>query len=314
MESFEASFYIGVDVSKNSLDVYRPDNKRLSRISNDDKDCETLAKSLAKDAQNVLVVMEATGGYESLLVEKLQLHNVPVAVVNPRKVRHFATGIGIDAKTDAIDAKVISKFATVAKPLPMACNDQNEAKHKALVNRRSQLIDLIKQENNRLQQTRDRDARASIEDVIDCLEKQKKNIDSQLAQLIKTSKHQRKIEILSSAKGVGVVTISTLLTELPELGSLNRRQVAKLVGVAPFNRDSGARNGKRFTTGGRDAVRHVLYMATLSAKTHNSKIKRFYEELINKGKPFKVAMVACMRKLIIILNQLLKSNQTWQVN
>ena len=235
------------------------------------------------------------------------------AVINPRRVRDFAKGIGLDAKTDPIDAKVISKYAEVVVPKPMATKSDHELKHSALVARRSQLLELINQENNRLKQSWDDDAKNSIRDVLEVLKKQLKSVDSLLVQMLaKDTANERKIEILKSVKGVGPVTISTLIAELPELGKLNRGEVAKLVGVAPINRDSGTKSGKRFIGGGRGQVRRVLYMATIVAIRHNATIKAFYAHLKSKGKESKVAIVACMRKLVTILNLLVKSNQMWQ--
>jgi len=260
-----------------------------------------------------MVVMEATGGYETRLVNQLALHDVKAAVVNPRRVRDFAKGIGVDAKTDPIDAKVLSRYGDVVSPKPMATKSAHEQKHGALVARRNQLLELISQENNRLKQSWDEDAKESIRDVLKVLKKQLKSIDSQLAKMLKAdSGNQRTIEILQSAKGVGPVMISTLIAELPELGSLNRAEVAKLVGVAPINRDSGKKSGKRFIGGGRGQVRRVLYMATLVAIRHNPTIKSFYQRLKSKGKESKVAIVACMRKFITILNLMVKTDQLWQ--
>ena len=219
----------------------------------------------------------------------------------------------MDAKTDPIDAGVISKYGEVVSPKPMAVKSEHEQKHGALVARRNQLLELVNQENNRLKQTWDNDAKQSIRDVLEVLRKQLKSIDSQLAKMLKEDvENQRTIEILQSVKGVGPVMISTLIAELPELGRLNRAEVAKLVGVAPINRDSGKKSGKRFIGGGRGQVRRVLYMATLVAIRHNEKIKTFYQHLKAKGKESKVAIVACMRKFITILNLLVKTDQLWQ--
>jgi transposase len=192
----------------------------------------------------------------------------------------------------------------------MAVKSDHQKKHEALVTRRNQLLELINQENNRLKQSWDDDAKNSIREVLESLKKQLKTIDSQLAQMLKTdTENQPTIEILQSVKGVGPVTISTLIVGLPEIGSLNRAEAAKLVGVAPINRDSGKKSGKRFIGGGRG---HVLYMATIVAIRHNPTIKAFYAHLKSKGKESKVAIVACMRKLITILNLLVKNNQLWR--
>ena len=225
----------------------------------------------------------------------------------------FARGLGIDAKTDAIDAKVISKFASVLQPVAASGQSEDQRKHSALVTRRSQLIDLITQEKNRLKQTWDEDAKKSIQKMLKSLGNELKNIDEKLSEMLKSeSMDQRKIQILQSAKGIGKVATSVLLAHLPELGKLNREQIAKLVGVAPMNRDSGGTTGKRFIVGGRGGVRAVLYMATLVATRHNTKIKNYYQHLRSKGKQPKVAIVACMRKFITTLNYCLKINQLWK--
>jgi transposase len=308
-----STIFVGIDVSKATLDVYRPDTKEFVKIENTDEAISQFCLQLEKKKRQVLVVVEGTGGYEYLLVKHLASYKLAVAVVNPRRVRDFAKGIGLDAKTDPIDAKVISRYGEVVVPKPMATKSDHELKHSALVARRSQLLELINQENNRLKQSWDDDAKQSIREVLELLKKQLKSIDSLLAKMLaKDTVNERRIEILRSIKGVGAVTISTLIAELPELGKLNRGEVAKLVGVAPINRDSGTKSGKRFIGGGRGQVRRVLYMATIVAIRHNAIIKAFYIHLKSKGKESKVAIIACMRKLVTIINQLVKSNQTWQ--
>ena len=305
--------YIGVDVSKDKLDLYRSSTKKSETITNEVASIEQFCKSLKKLKKPVMVVMEATGGYETILVRALAKHNICAAVVNPRQVRDFAKGIGIDAKTDKIDAMVIARFAEVVKPAPMVKASEHNQKHSALVTRRGQLLQLINQESNRLRQSYDEDAKTSIRNTLDFLRKEAKAIDEQLAKMLETDEaNKRTIEILDSVKGVGTVTISTIVAKLPELGKLNRGEIAKLVGLAPINRDSGTKNGKRFISGGRGHVRRVLYMATLSAIRYNPTFKEFYQRLKAKGKESKVALVACMRKLIIILNTLIKTNQCWQ--
>jgi transposase len=307
-----AKIFVGVDVSKTTLDVYRPDTKELFKIENSESAINLFCSQFVKFKRRMFFVMEGTGGYEYQLLQCLAKHGLEAAVVNPRRIRDFAKGIGLDAKTDPIDAKVISKYAEVVTPQPMATKSEHELKHSALVARRNQLLELINQENNRLKQSWDEDAKQSIRDVLQTLTKQLKNVDSLLSNMLaKDTANARKIEILQSVKGVGSVTISTLIAELPELGKLNRGEVAKLVGVAPINRDSGAKSGKRFIGGGRSQVRRVLYMATLVAIRHNETIRAFYTHLKAKGKESKLAIVACMRKLVTILNFLIKSNQLW---
>lgn len=305
--------FVGVDVSKTKLDVYRPDTKELTVIENSQGDTQELAKKLKRKRQRTIVVMEATGGYEKMLLHQLQQLGIDTAVVNPRRVRDFAKGIGIDAKTDPIDAAVISRYGQVVQPTPVACKSDHEKKHRALVDRRSQLLGLINQEKNRLKQTWDEDAKKSIRIVLECLKKQLKQIDSDLAKMLKVDKeNKRVIEILNSIKCVGPVLISTLITSLPELGKLNREQIAKLVGVAPINRDSGSKSGKRFIGGGRGNVRRVLYMAAIVGIRHNPVLQAYYAHLKSKGKESKVAIVACMRKLLSIINTMVRNNETWR--
>jgi transposase len=304
--------FVGVDVSKFTLDVFQPDTGELLKLDNTEISVEEFCRSLKKKNRPVMVVMEATGGYETLLLNQLAKHKIEAAVVNPKRVRDFARGVGSDAKTDPIDAQVISQYASVVTPQPIAMKSDQDQKHVALVARRNQLLELINQENNRLKQSWDDDAKKSIREVLEMLKKQLKSIDSQLASMLeKDTKNQRKIEILRSAKGVGSVTISTVIVGLPEIGLLNRGEIAKLVGIAPLNRDSGKRSGKRFISGGRGHVRRVLYMATLAAIRHNPTIKAFYQHLKSKGKESKVAIVACMRKFLTILNLLIKQNEVW---
>jgi transposase len=305
--------FVGVDVSKATLDVFRPDTKEAFQIDNSEQAIAVLCSQLEKKKRQVMVVMEGTGGYEYLLLKHLASHNIEAAVINPRRVRDFAKGIGLDAKTDPIDARVISKYAEVVTPQPLATKSDHERKHGALVARRNQLLELINQENNRLKQSWDEDAQQSIRNVLDLLKKQLKDLDSKLAKMLEVdTENQRVIEVLQSVKGVGPVMISTVLAELPELGKLNRGEIAKLVGVAPINRDSGKKSGKRFIGGGRGQVRRVLYMSTLVAIRHNPAIKAFYAHLKSKGKESKVAIVACMRKFITILNLLIKTDQLWE--
>jgi transposase len=301
---------VGVDVSKVKLDVAFPDETVTI------KNTETaIVKELIGriDAPSTLVVMEATGSYEERLVTLLHQHHIPLAVVNPRRVRDFAKALGQDAKTDPIDAGVIAYYGQVAQPAPQPAKCEEEKKLKALVERRRQLLDLISRENNRLQQTTDPEIKEFIRQSLKALRKQCESIDERLKKCVADdTKNQRKIEILESVKGVGPVTISTFLAELPELGEFNRGEIAKLVGVAPMNNDTGQRSGKRRTFGGRSYVRRVLYMATLVATRFNPQIKTFYQRLLKNGKEKKVALVAAIRKLLTILNTLIKKDELWQ--
>ncbi len=222
-----ALIFVGVDVSKGSLDIFRPDSNEVSKIENSETAIQEFCLKLQKKKRNVIVVMEATGGYETLLVNQLAKHDVQAAVVNPRQVRDFARGLGIDAKTDTLDARVIARFGEVVQPKPMAMKSDHEQKHGALVARRNQLLELINQENNRLKQSWDDDAKQSVREVLEVLKKQLANIDSRLAKMLQAdTENERKIEILESVKGVGPVMISTVIAELPELGKLNRGRQA----------------------------------------------------------------------------------------
>ena len=301
---------IGVDIAKAKLDVAFHDE--TTNVKNTEKDI--LSKLIGRiDSESTIVVMEATGGYEERLVSLLHQHGISLAVVNPRRVRDFAKGIGIDAKTDPIDAGVIAFYGRIVKPAPQLAKSDEEKKLKALVERRRQLLDLIGQENNRLQQTADREIEKYIRKSLEALKKQLKSIDARLAKCVQQdTANERKIEIMGSVKGIGPVAISTFLAELPELGELNRAEIAKLVGVAPMNNDTGQRSGKRRTMGGRSYVRRVLYMATLVATRFNPQIKSFYQRLLARGKEKKVALVAAMRKLLTILNTLIKKDELWR--
>lgn len=306
------SLVVGVDVSKAKLDIAWGSNGPLETIANTDKQIAQLLINKIEDPANTLIVMEATGGYESGLVDLLHKSNLALAVLNPRRLRDFATGVGHDAKTDPIDAKLIAFYGQVVKPQPQAAKTDDEKKLEALVTRRRQLLDLINQEDNRLEQTRDPEIQRFIRESLKTLRKQLKQIDQLLAKCVEADqKNARKIEILRSVKGLGPVSVSTFIAELPELGSLNRGQISKLVGVAPMNNDSGQKTGQRRTSGGRSSVRRVLYMATLVATRFNTQIKAFYTRLLAGGKPKKVALVAAMRKLLTILNALIKKDELW---
>lgn len=299
--------FIGVDVSKAKLDIATE-----SHVLEIDNTESAIGQFVAKIGASTHVVLEATGGYERLLVRLLHEHGIAVSVVNPRRVRKFAEGIGRDAKTDPIDAAVLKRYGEVVVPAPQLAQSDEEEKLKALVERRRQVLGLIGQEKNRLQQTVDKEIRGYIQKSLESLKKQLKSLDQRLAKCVEMEKqYARRIEIMQSVKGLGPVAISTFLAELPELGLLTRGQIAKLVGVAPMNRDTGKQSGKRRTMGGRAYVRRILYMATLSAVRFNARIKTFYRHLLANGKEKKVALVACMRKLLTILNGLIKRNELW---
>jgi transposase len=267
---------VGVDVSKAKLDFAFGDGKHTRSIENHETQIVKELIGRIKNPESTIVVMEATGGDENRLVTLLHQHKIALAVVNPRRVRDFADGIGRDAKTDPIDARVIAFYGQVVKPDAQGAQSEEDKKLKSLVERRRQLLGLINQQNNRLQQTTDQEIRRYIKASLESLNRQVKTINERLAQCVKSNTaHARTVEILDSVKGFGPVALSTFLAELPELGELNRGQIAKLVGVAPMNRDSGPKAGQRRTFGGRSYVRRVLDMATLVATRFHPRIKAF---------------------------------------
>jgi transposase len=259
-----------------------------------------------------LIIVEATGGYQQRLVADLVAAGHRVAVVNPRQVRDFAKGLGILAKTDRIDARVIARFGQHVRPRTIAENHEKQEELQQLVTRRRQLIDLRTAETNRQEIPAAKVVQKSLQQVITLLNKQIKALDKQIAELLKSDDHwKHKGNILTSVPGVGDTTASSLLAELPELGRLNRKEISALAGLAPYNRDSGRFHGKRSIHGGRATVRSALYMAALTAKRCNPVIAPFAQRLTDQGKPFKVMMTACMRKLLVILNTLVKNNSMW---
>ena len=257
------------------------------------------------------VVLEATGGYETSVAVELQLAGLPVSLVNPRQVRNFARATGRSAKTDVIDAHVLAQFAAVIQPPVRPLPDEETRELRGLVDRRRQLLQMVTSERNRLRIASKR-VRPQIHRHIRWLEKQIEDLDNDIDKMIRQSPMWRaRDELVRSVPGVGPVLSSMLLAHLPELGSLNRGQVAALVGVAPLNRDSGAYRGKRSVWGGRPSIRAALYMATLSASRYNAVIRAFYQRLLAAGKLPKVALTACMRKLLLILNVMVKRNTHW---
>ena len=299
--------FIGIDVSKNSLDLHALPTGEACRFSNDNEGISKII-AWATDRKPELVVMEATGGYQSRIAAELAAHDLPVAVVNPRQVRDFARATGRLAKTDSLDAAIIARFAHDVRPHPRPLPDESEQAIKALVTRRGQLIAIRTAELNRLQQASSKRVVSSLKKTIAFLDKQIEALEDDIDAQIKSSPIWRaKEDLLKSVPGVGKQTAHALLTQLPELGKLSRRQIASLVGVAPMNRDSGAYRGKRVIKGGRSQVRAALFMAALVASHHNPLIKVFYDRLRAAGKSAKVALTACMRKLLTILNVMLRN-------
>lgn len=307
-----ALVWLGIDVSKETLDVACLEGSpRAFALANSPEGFRQLLAQLPP-ADQARVVIEATGGYERPLAAALLAGGYRVAVVNPRQVRDFAKALGILAKTDRIDAALLARFGQQVQPRSLAENPALQAELAELVARRRQLIDLRTMESNRLETTTARLAKKSIRTVLAMLEKQIAQLDAEIARLIDSDDDWRaKAQLLASTPGIGPVTSATLLAELPELGKLNRQQIASLAGVAPFNDDSGKRRGKRVVIGGRASVRCVLYMATLAAKRCNPKLRAFAQRLQAAGKQPKVIITACMRKLLVILNTMLKENASW---
>lgn len=307
----EAEVWVGIDVSKAQLDVALGAEGELFSAAND---AEGIASVLARLSQLPVarVVLEASGGLETAVVGELGAAGQPVVVVNPRQVRDFARATGQLAKTDALDARCLARFAERIQPELRALPSEEERALKALVARRRDLVEMLTAERNRLADARQA-LRKRIARHIAWLERELKRADEDLHQQLSNSPLWREREnLLKGVPGVGPVLCVTLLAELPELGRLNRREIAKLVGVAPLNRDSGTLRGKRTVWGGRAQVRAVLYMAVLSGVRHNPVLKAFHERLIARGKPAKVALVAAMRKLLTILNAIVRTGIPWR--
>lgn len=302
--------FVGIDVSKARLDVgmYPAGEKRGD--ANDAEGIEKLVVFLV-EKNPALVVLEATGGLEIAFATAACAAGLRVAVVNPRQVRDFAKATGMLAKTDALDALTIARFAEAIKPQARPMRDKDTEELAGMVARRRQLVLMRTQEKNRLAAASTKQ-KGDIKAHIKWLEERIESLNVDLTATLRKSEAWRvKEDLLKSVPGVGRITCATLLSLLPELGALNRGEVAALGGVAPFNRDSGQYRGKRMIWGGRADVRSVLYMATLAAIRFNEPIKAFHKQLIERGKPAKVAIVACMRKLLTILNSMIKNNQSW---
>lgn len=302
--------YIGIDVSKAVLDVFiLPINQSVS-FQNNRTGITKLVRKLSQHHQP-LITLEATGGYEQGAAQAIMRAGFSVAIVNPRRVRDFAKASGELAKTDQIDARIIAQFAQIFQPKTQQMPTENEQALSETAHRRRQLVDMITMEKNRLEHV-GKIAKTSIKNVIKTLEKELKKIEETQQEVVqKDPELASKNELLQTVKGVGKIVAASLLSDLPELGQLTAKQITALVGLAPYNRDSGTLRGKRTIWGGRAYVRCACYMATLVAIRHNPQIKQFYERLCAAGKKKKVAIVACMHKLIIVMNAMLKHNQPW---
>jgi len=304
--------YVGIDVSKARLDVSLYPENDCRTFSYDEKGMAAITEYLRK-VRPAIVVLEATGGYEMLIAASLGTAGIAVALTNPRQIRDFAKATGKLAKTDSIDARVIAHFAAAIKPLPKPVSDDLAQEFKDMLLRRRQVIDMITAEKNRLGKARGT-VKKHIEAHIRWLQEELDDISQRLSEMVKNSPIWReKDSKLQSIPGVGPVLSLTLLADLPELGALNRRQISALVGVAPFNRDSGKMRGKRTVWGGRSKVRAALYMSTLVATRYNPVIKEFYLRLCLAGKAKKVALTACMRKFLTIINAIIRTGTTWRI-
>jgi transposase len=306
--------FAGIDVAKAELVVSVVPSAERFTVTNDDRGVRTLVERLRAMALQ-LIVLEATGGYELLAVAALAAAALPIIVVNPRQVRDFAKATGQLAKTDRIDADILARFADVVRPAVRVIPDDHARELDALLTRRRQLLEMLQAERNRTGQVFGKGQRLvkkSLKAHITYLERELRITDTDLGEMVKASPAWRERDALyQSVPGVGPVMSRTLLADLPELGHLSRREIAKLVGVAPLSRDSGTMRGRRFIQGGRTTVRAVLYMATLVATKRNAIIRAFYQRLLAAGKPKKLALVACMRKLLTMLNTIARTGVRW---
>ncbi|MES2459275.1 MAG: IS110 family transposase [Armatimonadota bacterium] len=307
----QPSLFVGIDISKAVCDVDVHGSSDRWQFTRDGERLTKLQEQM-RVLKPALVVLEATGGLETIVAAALAVISVPVAVVNARQPRDFARATGKLAKIDKIDAAMLAHFASALQPEPQTLPDEDAQRLRAVYERRRQLMEILRAEQTRLHSSPVY-VRSDIQDHVDWLKKRLAETDKDLTKLIQNSPLWReKDELLQSVPGVGKILSFTILASLPELGSLSHKQMEALVGVAPFNRDSGAFRGRRTIWGGRATVRVVLYMATLRATSSNPAIKAFYERLKAAGKPTKVALVACMRKMLTILNAIIKQKDSWK--
>ena len=310
MDMQSPSKSVGIDVSKDWLDVALGTQAQPWRVANSAEGILDLVARL-RSLPVELIVLESTGGLEGLLLAELHAAGLPVARVNPGRVREFAKATGQLAKTDRLDARLLAHFAERIRPEVVRLPSEDEQYLAALVSRRRQLLEMRVAENNRLSTTPQR-LQARVNKHLDWLQAEIDQLEQDIQDFIRqTPLWREKGDLLRSVPGIGDITACTLLAELPELGLLNRKEVAALVGVAPFNRDCGRSQGQRHIHGGRTSVRNVLFMATLSATRFNPVIRAFYQHLLANGKEKMVALVACMRKLLTILNAILRHRQPW---
>ena len=304
--------FVGIDVSKDHLDVHVRPAGTARRFPNTDAGHRRVLKFLTPLAPT-LVVLEATGAYSRAAVAALAADRIPVAVVNPARAREFANAVGRLAKTDAVDAAVLAEYADRIRPTPRPLPDADTVRLQALVARRRQVVEMRAMEGNRADPTADRAVKRSLSALERALDKEIERLDRDIAAAVEASPAWReKDELLRSIPGIGPVVSRTLRAELPELGTLTREQVAALVGVAPVNRDSGRHQGRRSVRGGRSSVRAVLYMGAMSARTHNPALKAFADRLEKAGKAGKAIVTAVARKLVVIANAILQKRTPWQ--
>ena len=304
--------FVGIDVAKDRLDVHVLPSGEALAFSNDDAGVSRITTLLA-GLPAALVVLEATGGYEARLAADLAAAGLPVAVVNPRQVRDFARATGRLAKTDRIDAALLALFAERIRPEPRPMPDAQAQALAELVARRRQVVEMIVMEGNRRRCARNPKVRAAIDATLAVLRAQLAGLDGDIESAVRTSPLWRATEdLLRSVPGIGGVTARTLIADLPELGHLDRRRLAALVGVAPVNRDSGQQRGYRAIAGGRASLRNALFMATLVAVRRNAVLKAHYDALVARGRPKKVALIACIRRLLGILNAIVRTKTPWQ--
>src|SRR5262245_37610945 len=304
--------FVGLDVAKDHLDVHVRPTGETFVVTQDEAGLSQLGARL-QTLGPTLVVLEATGGYEATVAATLASASLPVAVVNPRQIRDFARATGMLAKTDILDAHIIARFAEAARPAVRPLPADHARRLGELVARRRQLVDMLGAETNRRRLIRDRTLQRRLDAHITWLQRALRDLETDLHDTIRSSPAWRETEnLLRSVPGAGPITASTLIAELPELGHLDRRQIAALVGVAPCNRDSGTLRGRRMIQGGRRPVRRTLYMATLTATRHNPALTTFYQRLRATGHPKKVALIAALRTLLTILNAILRDRRPWQ--
>jgi transposase len=304
------AIYVGIDVSKGRLDVSVGEQGDFWSVSNDEKGIDQLVQRM-NTVKPALIVLESTGGLEVAAMTEMYAAGLPAALVNPGRVREFAKALGLLAKSDKLDANLLRRFGEAAKPSITRLPDEQEQHLAGLVTRRHQLIEMRVMEENRLNSVHF-NQKQNLEEHIGWLNEALANLDQEIQAYVHQSEFWKtKADLMRSVPGVGPVTATTLLAELPELGKLDRRKIAALVGVAPFDDDSGHRRGKRRIKGGRCSVRNALYMAALSASKYNPVLRPFYQEMLKRGKLKKVALVACMRRLLTFLNAMIRDSLPW---